>query len=80
MEKADIKKRVDKMRDDAKKNNKGQQKAKSIELKPGEKICPFSLGVGGLPCGGWCQLHRSGKTAFACPLQEIPTIGWNTRK
>ena len=42
------------------------------------KLCPFSLAMGGLPCGSWCQIHRDGRMKYACPFQEIPVIGWNT--
>ncbi len=76
MEKVDINRRVDEIRKRAQENGGKTLPA----IKSGEKICPFSLSSGGLPCGAWCQLYRPGKSKYACPLQEIPTISWNTRK
>lgn len=92
MEKAEIKLRIDSLREGAEKDReKNNYKAKKnpVEKKAEEKpkkkfvgkVCPFSLASGkARQCGNWCQLHRDRDSKFACPLQEISTISWNTRK
>ena len=96
MEKAEIKSRIDSIREGAEKDReKNNYKAKEnpgknpeekkiegkVEKKIEGKICPFSLASGkARQCGNWCQLYREGKKFFSCPLQEVSTISWNTRR
>lgn len=88
MEKAEIKSRVNSIREGAendRKKNGYKAKESPGEKKPEKnfegKVCPFSLVSGkARRCGNWCQLYREGKEKFACPLQELSTISWNTRK
>lgn len=84
MEKTDFEKRMSNLRKFVGENggsgdykNPGEvaEEAKKADV----KICPFSIAAGGFPCGEWCALYRKGKIKWACPLQEIPSISWNTR-
>lgn len=72
MEKADIKNRIDTIRDNAKKNKgkKGKEKLRN----PNEKMCPFRDQV----CDSRCRLFRN-RQGYECPFMEISSISWNLR-
>ena len=71
MEKADIKKRVDSMREEAVK-----KRGESDNLKnPNEKECPFRDKV----CNSSCKLFRANKPGYECPFQEISPMAWNIK-
>ncbi len=71
MEKADIKTRINSMRENSKKNpNKNNLK------NPNEKECPFRDQV----CGPHCKLFRSSKKGYECPFQEVTSMSWNLNK
>lgn len=69
MEKAEIDKRVNILRKNAKKNNDGDSK------NPNDKECPFSSKV----CSSHCKLFRSNRQGYECPFQEIPSMSWNLK-
>lgn len=70
MEKSDIEKRVNLMRENAK-NNPNKNNFKN----PNKKECPFRDKI----CGPHCKLFRPGKEGYECPFQEIPSISWNLK-
>lgn len=67
MKKADIKKRIDTMRKNARKNPK-----KKIE-NPNDKECPFRDKI----CNEKCKLYRKNKPGYECPFMEMPHMSWN---
>ncbi len=46
-----------------------------------KKICPFMSDLKNhVACRSDCQLYRANRNGFECPLQELQSISWNTRK
>lgn len=70
MEKAEIEKRVNSLREDMKSN------PNTNNLKnPNDKECPFS----GKVCSSRCKLFRSNHPGYECPFNEIPSMSWNLK-
>ena len=70
MEKADITKRIDTLRDNSQKNPDKKNLKNS-----NEKECPFRDKV----CGPHCKLFRLNKPGYECPFQEIPSMSWDLK-
>ena len=69
MEKPDIKKRIETLRENSR-NNLDKNNLKN----PNEKMCPFRDQV----CNSRCRLFRD-KKGYECPFMEINSISWNIR-
>lgn len=70
MEKADIKNRINSMRENSK-NNPNKNNLKN----PNDKECPFRDQV----CDSRCRLFRD-KKGYECPFMEVSSISWNFKK
>ena len=68
MEKPDIKKRINTLRENSR-NNPSKKNLKN----PNDKECPFRDQV----CNSNCKLFRSNKKGYECPFQEITSMSWN---